>query len=526
MLRHKPFFALVLIIVLAMPAFASVHNGRPKLVVVIIIDQFRGDYLERYRDRFVPDGFRLLMDKGAWFSECYYDYANLHTAPGHATLGTGAYTNGHGIIGNEWYDPERDEMVTSVFDPAQKVVGIGEGAAGASPHNLQADTFADEVRLATNGRSRVFSVSLKDRSAILPAGYSANAAYWIEKDTGGMQTSTYYMKSLPDWAARFNQEKRFDKYWDREWKDATGNVLRKTNRQPGSALGFYEIVGSTPFANDYQLEFTRELIQQEQLGQRDTTDVLVLSLSAFDILGHEVGPNAPQLDAMTLQLDKQLADFFGFLGRQVGLANVWIALSADHGITYMQDDLKKLHIPATRNNGETNYAKLNMAISKRFPKLPVTDYVKAVQFPYIYLSKSNFEKAGVKDEQQAEKIVGEEALKLDGVRNYYTRAQLARGEVPNDDTGRKYVNSYSALTTWYVQLRFEPFLTDYGTSVSHMMPYSYDTHVPLMFYGLPFQPGQYRTHAEPIDMAVTLTSLLGTNKPTHAVGRVLTEAFK
>src|SRR5579859_2783067 len=164
MLKRAGKFALLLWLFSGCFTGMSVHNRRPKLVVVIVVDQFRADYLERYRDRFVPDGFRMLMERGAWFSECYYNYANLHTAPGHATLGTGAYTNGHGIPGNEWYDAERDAQVTSVFDDKTVIVGPGGGGPGASPHNLQGDTFGDEMRLATHGASRVFAVSLKDRS--------------------------------------------------------------------------------------------------------------------------------------------------------------------------------------------------------------------------------------------------------------------------------------------------------------------------------------------------------------------------
>ena len=517
---------LMIITLLPVGGGATVYKAHPKLVVIIVIDQFRGDYLERHRDQFVLNGLRLLMDHGAYFTDCYYDYVNLHTAPGHATLGTGAYSNGHGIAGNEWYDPSRDAIVSSVEDSNTTTIGAGSGAVGASPHNLQAGTLGDELRLATQGRSRVFGVSLKDRAAILTTGFSANAAYWIDRNTGGFQTSSYYMKELPPWAADFNAQKRTDKYWDKQWKDDTGNVLGTTDRpKEGGHESFYEVVGGTPFAIDYELEFARELVTNEKLGQGETTDLLVVSLSAFDILGHQVGPDSTELAAMTLAVDKQLAEFFAFLGRQVGLANVWIALSADHGIGYMPDSVAKLHIPGQRLNGAALRKPLNEAIVKRFPDQPASDFVKQVVFPYIYLSQKNFETVGIKDEEKAEQMIGEALKSFSGVRGFYTRAQIAKGDVPADEMGRKTLHSYSPITTWYVQVKLSPFLTDYPKEVAHMMPYSYDTHVPLLFYGLAFAPGIYRTHAEPVDLAVTLASLLGVNKPTHAVGRVLTEAL-
>src|SRR5258708_10982628 len=222
-------------------AWASAYTARPKLIVVIIIDQFRGDYLERYRDQFPDGGFRLLLDHGASFTDCNYDYANTRTAPGHATLFTGAYSNGHGIAANEWWDPKKKKMVTSVEDDSTKIVGIAadrtsdqtKDKAGASPHNLLADTLGDELKLATQGKSRVFSLSLKDRAAVLPGGFSADGAYWIDAKSGAWITSTYYRTDLPKWAQDFNSGNRAAKYWDRDWKNSSGDVLRSTTHRGG-----------------------------------------------------------------------------------------------------------------------------------------------------------------------------------------------------------------------------------------------------------------------------------------------------
>src|SRR5580658_9164165 len=270
-------------------AHASAYNAHPKLVVVIIIDQFRGDYLERYRTQFGEGGFRLLLDHGANFTDCNYDYANTRTAPGHATLFTGAYSNGHGIVANEWWDPKKRKMVTSVEDDDAKLVGIDGDKTGASPHNLLADTLGDELKLATQGKARVFGVSLKDRAAILPAGFAGDAAYWIDSKSGAWITSTYYRNDLPKWVQDFNST-RPQKYWDREWKDDQGIVLRSTahrKSKDGSDAGFYEVVGSTTFGNEYEFEFAKELMVYENVGRGPATDLLSVSLSPNDILGHQ-----------------------------------------------------------------------------------------------------------------------------------------------------------------------------------------------------------------------------------------------
>ena len=331
-------------------AFASAYNARPKLIVVIVIDQFRGDYLERYRDQFGDGGFRVFIDRGAYFTDCNYDYANTRTAPGHATLFTGSYTSGHGIIANEWWDPQKKKRVTSVEDDTTKLVGVAKTGVGASPHNLLSDTLGDELKLATGGKARVFAISLKDGAAVLPAGFSGDAAYWIDPKSGDWITSTYYRPDLPEWVRNFNGSHRAEKFWNREWrdKDGDGNTLGSTaprNGKDGTPAGFYEVVGSTPFANDYQLEFAKELVLYEKLGAGPATDLLVVSLSANDILGHQVGPDSRQMRSMALELDRSLAEFFSFLGHQIGMANVWMALSADHGVAPLPDFAKTLRLP-------------------------------------------------------------------------------------------------------------------------------------------------------------------------------------
>jgi predicted AlkP superfamily pyrophosphatase or phosphodiesterase len=508
-------------------AFASAYNARPKLVVVIVIDQFRGDYLERYRDQFGEGGFRVFLDRGAYFTDCNYDYANSRTAPGHATLFTGSYTSGHGIVANEWWDPAKKKRVTSVEDDKTKLVGTGKTGPGASPHNLTNDTLGDELKLATGGKARVFAISLKDRAAVFPAGFSGDAAYWIDPKSGDWITSTYYRPDLPEWVRNFNGSHRAQKFWNREWKDSDGNTLGSTaprNGKDGTPAGFYEVVGSTPFADDYQLQFAKELVLYEKLGAGAATDLLVISLSANDILGHQVGPDSPQMRSMALELDTSLAEFFGFLGHQIGMANVWMALSADHGVAPLPDFAKTLRLPAANLDAKALREQINSLLSKKYSKK--ADYLVDLDYPLAWLSEDAF--AGTpagKKESDAEADAGE-AMKQAGFTGYFTKSQLARGETPATEVGRRYSHSYSPKGGWYVIGIPSPFHVGITKGTDHETPYSYDTHVPLAFYGLAFQPGTYRTRAEPVDLAVTLASLLGINAPAQATGRVLTEALQ
>src|SRR5438270_5242038 len=506
---------------LASLSFASASNGRPKLIVIIVIDQFRGDYLERYRDQFGEGGFRLFLDHGANFTDCNYNYANTRTAPGHATLLSGAYSDGHGIMANEWWDPRKKRVVTSVQDDGTKLVGVSSSAPGSSPHNLLADTLGDELKLATQGKARVFGIALKDRAAIFSVGFSGDRSYWTDSKTGVWITSTYYRSDLPKWVQDFNDGKRAEKYLSQQWKDSNGNALRKTTPRPGKEGGFYELVGSSPLANDYEFEFARELINGEKLGAGPATDLLVIGLSANDLLGHEVGPDSPQVEAMTLATDQQLAQFFDFLGHQLGLANVWLALSADHGISPLPSAAAKLHIPAANLGQDALRTQLNTALGNKLGH--PAEFVKAFDYPMAWLNEDAFTSLHVKEED-AERDVGIAMQQL-GMRGYFTRSQLAGGEVPNSEMGRRYLHSYSPQGGWYVMGVPAPYTVGPLNGTDHASPYSYDTHVPLALYGLPFQPGTFRTHSEPVDLAVTLASLLGINAPTHAVGRVLTEAL-
>ena len=560
-------FACLLALSFTGRAIASAYDGKPKLVVILVIDQFRGDYLERYRADFKGHGFRLFLDRGAYFPDCYYDYANLFTAPGHATIGTGAYTDGHGIGTNEWWDLSRNKQrpVSSVEDERYRLVGLPETTApakpedpadksasypiGASPRNLRASTVGDELRLATQGQSHLFGISLKDRSAILPSGATANAAYWIDPASGHFVTSTFYRSELPEWASAFNTGGRPEQ----ALKEASASAADK----------FYDEVGRTPAANAYELDFARALIKGEQLGKQATTDMLTISLSANDILGHEVGPDSAPEKLMVDGLDTDLDSFFTWLDKNVdgGLANVWIALSADHGVAPIPADAAKLGLNAAIIDMTRFSAALNDAMNLKFSPGEKVDYLLPRQgLPYIALNRQAFERAGI-NEVEAEQAVqdaiqpavaelskpreqadapqpnpGDPGFKPSETRlppqpiivRSYTREQLAAGQFPMSEFGLMLAHSYTSNGGWYLMVVPEAYqMQALGKSATtHFSPWSYDRHVPLAFFGGPFAPGVYHGRVAPVDMAATLASLLGINQPSASVGRILTQALR
>jgi predicted AlkP superfamily pyrophosphatase or phosphodiesterase len=528
----------VVLSVVSVRAGASAYDGRPKLVVVLVLDQFRGDYLDRYRADFkTPNGFNLFLKKGAYFPQCYYEYGNTMTAPGHSTIGTGAYTNGHNIAVNDWWDLSRSKthMFSSVADADYPLVGASaDAAAGASPRNELASTLGDEVVLSTGGEARLFGVSLKDRAAILTSGHASEAAYWIDHATGKWETSTYWMKDLPGWVKAFNAS------------DAVEHA-RKEARIP--AGDFYEKVGATPAGAQYEMDFAKALVSEEKLGTHDVTDVLTLSISSTDILGHAVGPDSPKQREMIDAIDGQLNDFFDFLNAHVdgGLANVWVSLTGDHGVATSPAIAAKEGMPAAVFPYAAMNAELNKELDAKLTPGKQTRFVLGGDLPFVQLDDEAFAAAKI-DERAAEQMAAamipgalaevesgrfatpdSHALRPATIRHVYTKLQIAANDVPNTEEGRLILHSFTTNGGWWVYVT--PGVDNVpgghgGTGTGHFSPYSYDRHVPLAFYGSPFVPGTYLEHAEPVDIAATFAALLGVNRPSACVGRVVTEAIK
>lgn len=511
------------------------YPRRPKLVLVVIIDQFRFDYLMRFRPQFAERGFNLLLNGGASFVDCRYDYASTVTGSGHASLLTGAYANIHGIIGNDWYDRSLHRQVNCVGDPDAKVVGAGnteERGAGASPRNLIGSTLGDELRAADNFQSKVISISLKDRGAILPGGHTANAAYWYDGRTGHFVTSTYYMPSLPSWAAQFNDQVPAKAYCGKSWQalpgtpGAAGLTLKEAlpANEPCPGPKFLSWVQRTPFMNEIELNFAREAIKDEHLGQGSATDLLAVSLSINDYIGHEFGPYSPQVSDTTLRTDRYLADFFADLDRVVGLDNIWIALSADHGVAPNPRFIREHNLGMGSRSDAAILPAVEHALSKAFGE---DHWTESAHGFYIYLNLATLEKHHV-DRSKAEAAAAEAALTVPGIEAAFTRTQFLTGSLPDSPLARKAAHSFNPQRSGDVFLVVDPYAvrSDSDISTSHGSPWSYDAQVPLILWGSAFKPGRYTTPCQPIDFAATLAVALGLTQPSGSQGRPLTEALK
>jgi len=491
----------------------------PRLIVVIVIDQFRQDFLTRHQDRFGPDGFRRLLRDGARFASCVYPYALTETAPGHATIATGTTPDRHGIVSNEWFDRGLNRMVGAVDDPESPLIGAVEGREGASPRRLLGDTFADELRLATDGRAKCYGVALKARAAVPSVGHSATGAFWYDAASGRFVTSRFYARSLPGWVASFNDGRPADRFYGRDWSPG-GQVLVRLKGAAGRPdRAYYEALQSTPYVHDLLFEFARALVERERLGDDPVTDFMFLGLSGHDYLGHDTGPYSEAVGAMTQASDTQIAAFLKFLDGRLGRSGYWLALSADHGVspTLRQAGERGLRPPSVDKGAVSE--KIRRALSGRFAGgsgIRLHGGTTRVWFDAGDLARH---KVSARDAALA---AGEAASTADGILGY-----IAPG-ASNLDAGtlEAYRLSTYAGRSPDLFLVLEPFALVQGASpANHGTPWTYDAHVPLVLHGPPFRPGTYRDRCTPADLAPTLSAALGIPAPAMATGRILSEAF-
>lgn len=512
------------------PAKAAASRG-PKLVVILVIDQFRYDYLVRFRPQFVERGFKLLLS-GANFVNCRFDYASTATCPGHATLFTGAYPNVHGIISNDWYDSARARRTYCVEDPDTTVVG-GTAGPGFSPRSLKGSTLGDELRIASGFESKVIAISLKDRAAVLPGGHTANAAYWYDPKTGHFVTSTYYMPSLPPWVGRFNDSAPARAYCGHNWTalpetpESDGRTLSEFEPVPGEPCPgpkFLSWLDNTPFMNEIELNFARQAIQSERLGQGKAVDLLAVSLSVNDYIGHAHGPYSSEVAEVTLRTDRYLSEFFRQLDRLVGLNNVWIVLTADHGVAPNPYFIKSHKLGDGNAPLKAVKTAVEEALSREFGP---DQWIAFLDEFALYLNADTLKKHDA-NPGRAESVAAQAAASVPGVAAAYTRSQLATGNLPDSPLARKASNSFNSQRSGDVILIFDPYAVavEGVIGTTHGTAWNYDAQVPLIFWGTPFKPGTYAAPSQPIDLAATLAVALELTQPSGAQGRPLVEALK
>ena len=421
---------------------------------------------------------------------------------------------------------------------------LGITGLGPRPLNLRATTIGDEVRLATGGEAKLYGVSLKDRASILPAGQTANGAFWIDQATGRFVTSSFYMAELPGWATKFNMGPR------------VGQAIKEAGLT--DTTQFYALVGRTAAANSYELDFARALIEGEGLGTHPVTDVLTVSLSANDILGHQMGPDSDSEKDMVAALDRDLDGFFTYLDKRVGLGNVMVAFTADHGVAPVPATAAKLGVAAATIDLDALGQKMNAALNAKFSAGKDKAYLLPTQeLPYLALDPRAFPEGVTEAQAEAAMVealpaavagLGAPALPPntmatpEGTRKYAesrldpdpalyfvrSRVDLAAGKVPETEFGRRMAHSYTDHGGWYVMVVPTAFEMETlnGIQTTHFSPWSYDRHVPLGFFGVDFVPGIYREQVAPVDIAATFAAVLGVNAPSASVGRVLTEALR
>ncbi|PYQ09127.1 MAG: hypothetical protein DMF83_04590 [Acidobacteria bacterium] len=483
---------------------------RPKLVLAVAIDQFRYDYLPRFRSEYTG-GLRRLLDQGAVFTQARFQHFPSVTAIGHSTYLSGALPAMSGIIGNDWYDRVTGGSVTSVSDPAEKIVG-GAGE-GASPRRMLVSTVGDELKIATASKSKVIGLSLKDRSAILPAGHMADLALWYDAQTGRFVSSTFYGPALPDWVTRFDEERKADAYGGATWK---GGELPK---EAGPAL--YGAVYGSPFGNDLLEALAERAVEAERLGQRGETDLLTLSFSSNDAVGHDKGPDSPEVRDISVRTDAALGRFFSYLDARIGMRNVLVTLTADHGVAPLPEVEAARRMPGGRLPAGSVRDAVQAALVQRFGE---GQWVVSPSDHSIYVDRKLVaaKKLDLDQVQDAAKAAAEG---LPHVLRAYTLHELLSGSVSDDPVGRALANSVSAQRTGDLELLLEPYWMFAATGTTHGSVFGYDMHVPVIFMGPGIRPGTYRRDITVNDVAPTLAEILGVETPSGAAGRVLDEVL-
>ncbi|WP_226390048.1 alkaline phosphatase PafA [Penaeicola halotolerans] len=518
------------------------REGKPKLVVGIVVDQMRQEYLYKYQDRFSEGGFKRLMSEGFMFQNAHYNYTPTYTGPGHASVYTGTTPANHGIIANDWYVRQLGRSIYCAEDSLVSNVGGSAKSGKISPRNMRSTTITDQLRLATGKQAKVVGVAIKDRGASLPAGHMGDA-YWLDKATGEFMTSTYYTDVLPQWAQDFNAQKRADHYLSQTWEtlypietytqstagddnDFEGPFIGKDDTAfpyDLSALkddnGGYDLVASTPYGNDLTLEMAKAAIEGEQLGQGDVTDFLALSFSSPDYIGHRFGPSSVELEDNYLRLDLALADFLAYLDQTVGEGNYLIFLTADHGVADIPDYMQSENIPAggldmrfitTQLRGFTN------------DKFGPGNWIENVSNDQIFFNRKLAAEKGISIESM-QRQVADFLLRFDGIKETYTGTDMMR---ENYSYGKKQLlqMGYSHKYSGDVIVILEPaWLSSSWKGTTHGSGYTYDTHVPVMFYGWGVRAGRSSQYHTITDIAPTLAVMLEIGMPNATTGQPLTE---
>jgi predicted AlkP superfamily pyrophosphatase or phosphodiesterase len=520
---------------------AQTNSTKPKLIVGIVVDQMRQDYLYKYADRYGEGGFKRLMKGGFMMKNGHYNYIPTYTGPGHASVYTGTTPATHGIISNGWYVKSDGKFMYCAGDSTVSNVGGTAGNGQISPRNLLTTTITDELRFATNKRSKVVGVAIKDRGASLPAGHLGDA-YWFDSENGEFMTSTYYHETLPKWVQDFNGKKLADKYLDQTWKTlypietyvqsiADDNPyespfigknsptfpynlaeLKDENGGPG-------LIAPTPFGNTLTLDFAIAALEGENLGKGKDTDFLALSFSSPDYIGHRFGPSSVELEDNYLRLDQEFERLLTYLDKTYGKDQYLIFLTADHGVAEVASHMEAEKVPAGNLNVGYITAQLKGYMSARFGE---GDWILNVSNEQVFLNEKL-----VRDKDLILNNIEDELaiflLRFRGIKEVYT-ATTMRNTYFSSGRASLLQNGYNFKSSGNLLLILEPgWLTGGARGTSHGTGFTYDTHVPILFYGWNVKPGSSTRYTTITDIAPTLSMMLGIRLPNGATGQPIQE---
>lgn len=542
----KYFSSLVFLFINALIVFSQNPIERPNLVVGIVVDQMRQEYIYRYYDTFGERGFKRLMNDGYTLHNAHYNYAPTFTGPGHASVYTGTTPAMHGIIGNDFYDRQSKQYVYCAGDPLHKAVGSNSKNGSVAPTRMFTTTITDELKIFTQKKSKVISMAHKDRGAALPGGHMADAAYWYDNTVGHFISSTYYMDKLPAWVEKFNKNNTVEKYTKTAWTPilpiekyvASGpDDTPYENKMAGKDkpvfpydlskikkdYGLYETFLYTPFANDLLTNFAIEAIGAEQLGQRGITDFLALSYSTPDYLGHAVGPNAIELQDMYIRLDKNIEQLLDYLDEKVGKGKYTVFLTADHAVAENPQYMVDNKVPAGYFSTPNLNARLKEYLSAAYPDKEIIENISNEQ---IFLKDEILEDVVLTEVIQKQII--NFLMDTYGVFVAYSSSTLQQSDFKEGGIKGLLVRGYNQKRSGHIIYQLNPawYSSSRVQGTTHGSAYIYDTHVPVIFYGFGIKQGSSVNYYSITDIAPTLSILLKIKFPNGATGQPIGEVLR
>lgn len=541
-IMNKKIFFLVVVFVLSLSSKAQNKSDdtNPKLVVGIVVDQMRYDYLTRFANRYGEGGFKRMMNEGFNCKNNHFNYIPTYTGPGHASIYTGTTPKYHGIIANNWYDKELKTMVYCAQDDSVSSIGTKTDAGKMSTQRMKTTTFADENRLFTQMRGKTIGISVKDRGAILPAGHTANAAYWFQgKNEGNFISSSFYMDELPKWVSKFNKSgiaKSYLKPWNTLYNIETylesGDDLndyeggfkgQATATFPydldalKSKNGGFDILKATAYGNSLVADFALAALVGEDLGKDEFTDVLTVSFSSTDYVGHNFGVNSKEIEDTYLRLDQDLERFFKGLDAEVGKGNYTVFLTADHGAINVPAYMRSKKIPAGYLNNKAMRTKLEAFMKATFS---ADDLIENISNNQIFLNREKLKTLNLELEDVQDAIVNE-IINYTNVYKAYTATTMGKAAF-TVGIEKLLQNGYNQKRSGDVLVIQDPAYISYGkTGSTHGSGLNYDTHVPLLFFGKGIKHGKTVRRTEITDIAPTISALLDINAPNFKIGEPL-----